>query len=310
MTALLLPTIRSLGTWVETWATRYGLLDPSAPEAASVKAHVIATFVVHCSPEGALARDQRLAAQATAVFFYLDDLPRAEVEDAVGCMLSVLRAPRTGGEPSDTATTNQGLRPHDALKVILQEVEEFDPRGSFRAQFVPFMEALMAESVRVQQGPFTLDDYATYRIPVIFVREYVWIWLLALGVDPSPTEASMFEPILSVSSEIVAIINDLASLDRERASGGVDANLVLLTEQAGHAAAEALDLVEQRHEVLSAQYLEHRDVLFSSGSPSFATVAHVVDAVVHGNFSATVALSEARYPQCVSRLRRLRLYGA
>lgn len=293
--------IAELAAHVSEWACAHGLFAGLTNEQQAAKARVIATFVVFCSPERPSAWGQQLAAHITAVFFYLDDLPREWVEPEAVKLLHVLTSPDSRGQGEYSG-------PQLALIEYLSQVEQVDEAGHYRRELGSLFRAMIAEARRIQLGPWTLSDFEEYRLNVIFVREYVWSWLLSERISLNDMALAECEPLLRWASEIVAIVNDLASVSRERALGGTDPNLVLLIENQGSSPEEALDYVVNRHETLGNLYADLMNKLLISSTPAVPAIATVIDFVVRGNFLATVTLSRLRYPEAVDVLRRLRLY--
>lgn len=292
--------IAELAVEVAEWGSAHGLFEDLTSSQQAAKARVIATFVVFCSPQQPSSEGPRLASQITAIFFYLDDLPRERVEAETLKLLQVL------AEPNLMPWT---AGPQLALTEYLLQVEQVDEGRQYRRELSSLLWAMIAEARRLLQGPWTLPDFEEYRLKVIFVREYVWSWLLSERIFVNEAALDECEPLLRLASEMVAVVNDLASVSRERALGGTDPNLVLLVENQGCSPEKALDYVVNRHETLAQCYADRLNKLLSSSTPGVAVIVTVIDFVVRGNFVATVALSQLRYPDTLEILGRLRFYG-
>lgn len=292
--------IEGLAIEVAEWAKNFGLLDGSDESSVRTKSLVIATFVVHCSPQRPTPLGTRLAAHITALFFFLDDLPRERVEEEARRLLEVLAE-------RDLQRTEQG-GPAAALREYLGEIEVQDRQRRYRREFRALLLGMEGEARRAQMGPWALADFKEYRLEVIFVREYAWSWLLSEYAHLTNTVSREGEALFDLASEIVAIVNDLASVERDRANGGIDPNLVLLVESQGLSFEEALESVIESHASLTTRYEAEREKLLSSSGAGSAAIAEVLDFVVHGNFIATVALTKLRYPRTVEILERLRSY--
>lgn len=295
--------IDALAEAVAGWAQIHGLFQGLDELGQQTKATTIATFVQHCSPPAASALGIWLAAQITAIFFYLDDLPVGSVETEAEQLLGVLKE----GRPMVTSG-GHAAGPSGALREYLRALETLDAEGRYRGLCQDLFEAMIAEARRAQQGPWSWADFEKHRLSVIFVRQYVWSWLISEQVEVSDAALSACEPCFRLASGIVAVVNDLGSVERDRAAGGVDANLILLVEQNGVSPQEALNLAVKKHEALTNAYSLSLTKLLREQGPKVAHIVAIIDFVVQGNFSATVALSRVRYPKTLKILERLNTY--
>jgi hypothetical protein len=295
--------IDALAEAIAGWANIHGLFRDLDAKEQRTKAATIATFVQHCSPPAASPQGIWLAAQITGVFFYLDDLPVACVEPEARQLLGVLQAERP-----IVATPGLAPSPSAALREYLCNLELWDTGCRYRGFLQDLFEAMIFEAQRAQQGPWSWVDFEQHRLGVIFVRQYVWSWLISERVELTDAALAACEPCFRLASGIVAVVNDLGSVERDRAAGGVDANLILLVEQNGFGAQEALDLVVKKHETLTNAYSMVVNKLLSRQTSQEADIVAMIDCVVQGNFSATVALSRLRYPNTLKILERLNVY--
>ena len=291
--------IDALAEAVTAWAKPHGLFADLDDQEQRTRATTIATFVKHCSPTVASAHGTWLAAQITAIFFYLDDLPVGHIEAEADRLLRVL------DEERPIVPIGVAPGPATALREYLSALEIWDGLGRYRDLCRELFQAMIAEARRAQAGPWSWVDFEQHRLGVIFVRQYVWSWLISEQVELSDGALSDCEPCFRLASGIVAVVNDLGSVERDRAAGGVDANLILLVEQNGISTQDALDLVVKKHEALTNAYSVMLDKLRQQTLTPHAHIGAMIDFVVRGNFTATVALSRVRYPKTLEILERL-----
>lgn len=293
--------IHSLVAQTRPWLVNAGLLPGLSDAAIDAKSEVICTFATLCAPTTASDRGHRLAARLTGVFFFLDDADPDVMRSTILEMIPVLRGDEPPSAPSGPAA---------AFFQYLTEISALGPSHWFRGQFVAFLEALLDEAEQLARGPLSMDGYLALRHRVIFVEEYIWTWLLSEG-RPMDGECVRDTALLRRSaSEVVYLVNDLGSVERERAEGGLDPNLVFLFErEQGCSETDAIDQVVQRHDAAVARYADQRRSLLENGpSEAVEAMIGVLDDTLHGNLATTLRLVASRYPGAADALAQLCAY--
>lgn len=294
-------SIRDLVADTQPWLVDSGLLPGLSSPAIQAKAEVICTFATLCAPSSATERGAQLAARLTGVFFFLDDADPAVMRSTIAEMLPVLRGAPVPASPS---------RPAAAFFGYLDDLSAVGPTRWFKAQFVAFLEALLEEADRLALGPFSMDDYFELRHRVIFVEEYIWTWLLSEGCPVDEAGVDDTALLRRLASEVVYLVNDLGSVERERAAGAVDPNLVFLLErEEGYREAAAVEAVIARHDAVVGRYdAERHRLCRTPASPSCEAMIRVLDDILHGNLATTQRLVATRYPGALDALARLSAY--
>lgn len=293
--------IQSLVAEVRPWLVDAGLLPGLSAAAIDAKAQVICTFATLCAPTPATSRGHLLAAQLTGVFFFLDDTDPAMLRSTVREMLPVLRGEDPPSAPSGPAA---------AFIRYLGDISALGPSQWFKAQFAAFLEALLEEADLLASGPLSMDGYLALRHRVIFVEEYIWTWLLSEGRPVDDAAVRDTALLRQLASEVVYLVNDLGSVERERAEGALDPNLVFLFErEQGCSEAEAVARVVQRHDDAVNRYVEQRALLLGApASPAVEAMVRVLDDTLHGNLATTLRLVVSRYPGAADALSQLSDY--
>lgn len=293
--------IRDLVAEIQPWLVDAGLLSGLSGPAVEAKTEVICTFATLCAPNTASDRGAQLAARLTGVFFFLDDSDPAVMRSTIDEMLPVLRGAPVPASPS---------RPASAFFAYLADLSALGPTRWFNAQFAAFLEALLEEADRLAVGPFSMDDYLELRHRVIFVEEYIWTWLLSEGCPVDDAAVDNTALLRRLASEVVYLVNDLGSVERERAGGAVDPNLVFLLEREdGYDEEAAVDAVIARHDAVVGRYQAERQRLRQTpASPSCDAMIRVLDDTLHGNLATTKRLVATRYPGALDALARLSAY--
>ena len=293
--------IRSLVAQTRPWLVDSGLLPGLSDAAVDAKSEVICTFATLCAPASATNRGHRLAAQLTGVFFFLDDAEPDVLRSTILEMIPVLRDGEPPAAPSGPAA---------AFFEYLGEIATLGPAHWFKGQFLAFLEALLDEVDLLARGPLSMDGYLALRHRVIFVEEYIWTWLLS---ERQPTDGACVRDtalLRRTASEVVYLVNDLGSVERERAEGGVDPNLVFLLErEQGCSETDAVAQVVRRHDDAVARYAEERaSLLRYRASPAVEAMIGVLDDTLHGNLATTLRLVASRYPGAADALGQLCAY--
>ncbi|MCR9164316.1 MAG: terpene synthase family protein [Nannocystaceae bacterium] len=293
--------IRSLVAQTRAWLVDAGLLPGLSEAAVDAKAEVICTFATLCAPTPASARGQRLAAQLTGVFFFLDDAEPDVLRSTIDEMVPVLR-----DQPPPSAPSG----PADAFFAYLAEVSALGPVHWFKAQFLAFLEALLEEAEQLADGPLSMQGYLALRHRVIFVEEYIWTWLLSEGRPMDEAGVRGTALLRRLASEVVYLVNDLGSVERERAAGALDPNLVFLLErEEGCSEAAAVAQVVRRHDDAVARYTAERERLLQDQPlASVSAMVGVLDDTLAGNLETTLRLVASRYPGAAEALGQLRAY--
>lgn len=293
--------IRSLVVQIRPWLVNAGLLPGLSEAAIDAKSEVICTFATLCAPTPASARGHRLAAQLTGVFFFLDDAEPAVMRSTI---LEIVPVLRDGDLPSDPSG------PAAAFFEYLAEISEFGPAQWFKGQFLVFLEALLEEADQLARGPLSMEGYLALRHRVIFVEEYIWTWLLSEGCPIDEACVRDTALLRRIASEVVYLVNDLGSVERERAEGGVDPNLVFLLErEQGFRETDAVAQVVRRHDDAVDRYAEQRRRLLGRHStPAVEAMIGVLDDTLHGNLATTLRLVASRYPGAADALAQLCAY--
>jgi hypothetical protein len=278
----------------------YGLLDISPPHQRHTKANIIATFACCCAPENASPEGTLLAARLTAIFFFLDDVPKPELHMYVQQMRDVLRNP----------SISHSFRPQVCAFVdYLRDISTFGDNTQFRHQFEAFLLALLEEAELLDRGPITLETYKDIRHRIIFVEEYIWTWFLSERINPEMTILEQTGQLRRLASEVVYLVNDIGSIDRERNSGGKDPNLVLLLEREyGLEEGVATNTVVKLHNKTAAAYRAERTRLLEAcGRAVMRPIVEVIDGVVFGNLETTKRLTTSRYEKSCNALELLKV---
>jgi hypothetical protein len=273
-------------------------VDPE-PSKRRAKAEAIATFACLCAPADPSPAGMLLAVRLLAIILYLDDLPRNRLSECGREMLEVLHA------PNFSPTRPQAL----ALQAYVRELDGYGDTSWFRKQFEQCLIAVRDEARLLFTGALTVASYKAIRPRLIFVEEYLWTWLLSerLPFDGSALERTV--RLRQLASDVAYLVNDLGSVDRDRAPGG-DPNLVFLIQrEQGMSEERAIESVVRLHDETAAAYrAEANDVRGPGATPAMRAITDVVEFVVRGNLATTRKLSGVRYPGANERLGRLMDY--
>jgi hypothetical protein len=273
-------------------------VDPE-PARRRAKAQSIATFACLCAPADPTREGLLLAVRLLAIILYLDDLPKDRLEACAREMLGALRA--SGAAPT--------LPPARALRDYVKDLEAYGDTTGFKAQFERCLSAVRDEARLLSEGPLTVESYKLIRPRLIFVEEYLWTWLLSERLPFDSAALGRTSRLRNLASDVAYLVNDLGSVDRDRAPGK-DPNLVFLIQlNEGLSEAAAIDAVIRLHDETAAAYrAEANDIRVNGATPAELAITDVVEFVVRGNLATTRRLASVRYPGAEERLARLAAY--
>ena len=286
-----------MGAYILPICRKNGLFEGSAEATHHAKAEVIATFACCCAPSDASSEGIRLAARITAIFFFLNDIQKSELHPIIRQMQETLHG-----------SSRDELRPQaHFLEEYLEEIAVFGDTTLFRRQLEHFMESLLVEAAMISKGSVSHEEYRRIRHKIIFVEEYIWSWFLSERVPLSPAAYHATAALRRLASEVVYLVNDIGSIERERAAGCVDPNLVFIMEKEhGLGADEALTEVIRIHNETAVAFKKELERLNGpGGTVETSAIADVVDSVVAGNLETSKRLSHNRYPGSYDALSRL-----
>jgi hypothetical protein len=266
------------------------------PSRRRAKAEAIATFACLCAPADPSPAGMLLAVRLLAIILYLDDLPKDRLGPCWREMFEVLR-------PEGLLPT---LPQPKALAAYVQALACYGDTTWFKQQFERCLFAVRDEATLLANGPLSVVSYKAIRPRLIFVEEYLWTWLLS---ERLPFDAAALERTVrlrNLASDVAYLVNDLGSVDRDRAPGR-DPNLVfLLQHEQGVSEEQAIETVTRLHDETAQAYrAEANDVRMPGATPAALAIADVVEFVVRGNLATTRKLSGVRYPGAEERLARL-----
>jgi hypothetical protein len=273
--------------FVLSFGNEYGLLIDASPAKRRAKAEVMATFACLCGPGVPDSAGTLLAARFLTIFFFLDDLQRDELYEQTEEMLRTLRSP-------DAALTRAPAR---ALAVYLNELAHFGDTSLFRQKFEHGLHALREEADLLARGPLSIDSYRNVRHRTIFVEQYLCTWLLSEGIEIDTATLEKTGRLQRLASECVYLVNDIGSVEWERA-GGDDSNLVLLVErEQGLSTDRASQVVRALHDETAAAFQAEASQLRSqSDSLPTCEIIKLLLGFMRGTLVTTRRLSAVRYP--------------
>jgi hypothetical protein len=196
-----------------------------------------------------------------------------------------------------------------ALAAYVREIAEYGDTSCFREQFEQCLVALRDEARLLAEGSVTVASYKAIRPRVIFVEEYLWTWLLSERMPFDAAALWRTVRLRKLASDAAYLVNDLGSLDRDRAPGGSPNLVFLIQREQGLPEEQAIETVIRLHDETAEAYrTEANDVRMGGATPAELAIADVVEFVVRGNLATTRKLSRVRYPGAEERLARLTDY--
>jgi len=272
-------------------------VDPE-PSNRRARAEVIATFACLCAPADPSPAGSLLAVRLLAIILYLDDLPKGRLDESAREMSEALRV------PAFTPTLPQAR----ALATYVKQLAGYGDTRWFREQFEQCLIALRDEATLLAEGSVTVASYTAIRPRVIFVEEYLWTWLLS---ERMPFDAAALERTVrlrKLASTAAYLVNDLGSLDRDRAPGGSPNLVFLVQRERGLREEQAIETVIRLHDETAEAYRTEANDVRMGATPAELAIADVVDFVVRGNLATTRRLAGLRYPGAEERLAQLADY--
>ncbi|GGX24270.1 terpene synthase family protein [Streptomyces noursei] len=245
------------------------------------EAFYAATFERYCAPPDAAERENLLCAKYITFFFSLDDGLHNELE-ALADQLRSGRPVRAG----ELGTL------HDALLADLR-AHGLDTK-QVEARIAELCAAAVTERAR-DARTMTQEQFHDLRMVTVAAKPYIDCRRAVRNL-PVPNEENLVEQAL----EAIYIANDLASLDKETASGGAGeyetSNIVRF-----HAACSGRDL----NAVITTVTDRYNHIAATLRNTTPGPLATILTSTVDGNLRAHVGLSTTRYPGAARLLRCL-----
>jgi hypothetical protein len=262
-----------------------------APAALARRVYVASTFDVYCSPPEATLEENVLGSQFLVTFLAADDGPPEELTSFLA-------------EAEDSSPTPTDLRAcHDAWLEALHQRGR-DTRG-LRAAFRRMCEWFQLER-QLEPSTLTEERYRELRRNTIAVNIYAACWAAIRALSPSERadEALRRSNLLELTSELVYIVNDLGSLERDEEAArqhqpDSELNLVLLRARALGSRQEALRQVLALYHERLQDFRRRRAELAGSEHWRERSVRDYVEllrCISNGNLAGTRHLMTTRYP--------------
>jgi hypothetical protein len=256
---------------------------------------VASVYAKYCAPSSASHRAHSVVARFTLLFFLVDDATEGELPKLL----------------SDATKWSIG-RYTPALRRWLEEFPDQAQahprlRERFAQAYHDYLAARRAEHLNKSQ-PLDIEAHWAFRRRSIFMDPYLDLWMILGGVDLDALAEPAFAEARVLAVDLVLLANDLASAERDSASGASPDDLNLIHSYARHYAeseARALERLVALHNRLAAQYLgtlaRARDARTGRHSAHYADI---LSGVVQGNVASVLALG-FRYPGAADVMRRL-----
>jgi hypothetical protein len=288
---VLAETARSALEWLSARCSAESRTDRRLPALVTV-ASVYARL---CAPSRASERHFDVVARFTALFFLVDDAELGELPDLL----------------ATEASWSIG-RHTPALRSWLSEFHEQEAaaprlRERFARAYHDYLAARRAEHAH-KTRPLDLAEHWAFRRRSIFMDPYLDLWLILLGVELDAVGGAPFTTARELAVDLVLLVNDLASLERDRQGGASpdDLNLVhTFASQHGVPEAEAHELLVAEHNRLIRRYRAASETAVAARpGPHAERYADLLSGVIDGNVAAVRALG-FRYPGAGPMLPRL-----
>lgn len=188
---------------------------------------VVLPWVARCAPEGTSADDHCLAAADLALFiFYLDDLDGPDeplrFADAERILAGEIPSP-------DASPLCHGWR--DLLAQV-------STRGLSIERYLTDRQTALAawrtrNAARRSGVTWRLEDWLTLRSTTIFMRQWMSLWELLTGrvVSDAMRARPAFERAVRATCRWQVLANEVASVDRDRATGETNAVFLEMRER-------------------------------------------------------------------------------
>ena len=283
------------------WALeRTGSLDT---ERHAKEAFLSSTFEVFCAPPDATPDENFVSMKFLLVFFRADDAKPSVLDEFV---------PHMDGNgaiaPGELSTY------YDELLMDFRELNR-DTRG-FRSALRSMCTSMQLEK-RADKTEMKESEYRQLRKHIVGVPAYTECWRTIRGVSFSPgLEAAVRQARLQeLAAEIVYLVNDIGSLERDEATAqddpdNVDPNFVLLRMRAlgcrDAALTEVVQLENQR--IADFQRLERLLLQSEHGSdPALCAYLEILRSTINGNLATMKHLVPMRYPSAGNVLEQIHL---
>lgn len=271
-------------------------LDRQAKEA-----FLSSAFEIFCAPPAATPEENFLSMKFLLVFFRADDAPATLLDEFV---------PWMDGE-RECAT--------EALRTYYQELSrDFEAMGRDARGFHDALRGMCASmqiEKRADKATMSEAEYRRLRTHTVAVPAYTECWRVIRGISFSPELGAALSRsrLRDRAAEIVYLVNDIGSLDRDEEvaredPGNVDPNFVLLRMRALGDRDAALAEVIERENRLIAEFRQAEQGLLQSehgADPALRAYLEILRSTINGNLATTKHLGPMRYPAAASALARV-----
>jgi hypothetical protein len=264
------------------WSRANGLFDPSGHIREVV---VAAVFASCCAPARATAHNLDIAARFVLTFLSIDDAEPAEVR-------RLLPAPERWGLAAYLPALRAWLEEFDELRTCVP--------AAARALATSFDDYLAARrhEVDVDRATITFEDAWSLRTRTIFNAPYVAHWLVSLDLYDASFESDLALACQRLATEIIFVLNDLTSVDKDGADGGVSADLSIVAihrRDTGASLDRAVAHFTDLHNAMVRRYRALAHDAATSGPAKLGRYVELLTAVVTGNRRAHELTLRTRY---------------
>lgn len=275
------------------------------PREHAKEAFLASTFEVFCEPPLATLEESFLSIKFLLFFFKADDASEAVLDELVPLLDG-----QEGARPGSAASVLKAY--YDELIADLRSLRR-DPKG-FQDSLRRTCLSMQVEK-RADKATMTEAEFRRLRGEVAAVAPYVECWQTIRGICFSPAldEALRRSAILAITSELVYLVNDLGSFDRDQEAArvdphGADPNIVLIRMRTLRDPEAARSEVIALHDARIADFqrAERRLLASEHGSdPALHAYLTLLRCTVKGNLTTTRHLGPLRYKGATETLSRL-----
>ncbi|MFO0591083.1 MAG: terpene synthase family protein [Polyangiaceae bacterium] len=289
------PPTRELTEETLRWVRAHNVFEGTRLQGSARLVVVASVYAKLCSPPFATARQHRVAALFTLLFFYIDDAPAEELPSLL-----------SGTEPWTVGRLTPCMRAFlDEFREMTTCTEEL--RESLSRSYHGYLRA-RAEELHNKARPLSVDEHWAFRQKTIFMDPYIDHWMILLQLDTTTFSVASFAAARTLATDIVLLSNDLGSVERDRPDGASpdDLNLVdAFVRERGWSRVEAIErLIERHNQMVQDVRAALRACADASGTESARSYAALLASIVDGNLGSLRAL-KFRYTGIAATLRRL-----
>lgn len=274
---------------------------PGEPETLAKNIFLSSVFDHFCAPVLASEEERLLDLRFLLFFFEADEAASEQLEDLVAA---------SGG---DSAHPPGALgRAREDLVTALSGLGR--EAGDFRRAVTEMCAAMLAER-KVERSTMTEEEFRRIRKHTIAVPAHSEWWRAIRGISfTKPLRETLHRSgILDSACELIYLVNDIGSLERDQQAARLDPETADLNYVLWHARTSG-DLDTSVRDVIALHNTrldEFREIearlrgSAHGANPALGAYVDILRGMVRGNLVATRYLAPLRYPGATERLSRL-----